>query len=315
MDISSVCILGGSGFVGRAIADELARAAIRMRIVSRSRPRAAPLTVFPMAEVAIADVHDPEALRRCFEGCDAVVNLVGILHESRHQTFARCHEELPRKVVEACRATGVRHLLHMSALATAPDAPSRYLRSKAQGEAAVREAGAVLPFTIFRPSVIFGEGDHFLNLFAGMLRWFPVIPLAGARARFAPVWVEDVARCFAIALGNPRAFGQTYELCGPRAYTLGELVAVVGNITGHRRPVMPLPDAIAGLQAAVLERLPGKLMTRDNLRSMAVDNVCAGGFPELFGFQPSPIEAVAPGYLSGSVSRSRYPRFRAFAGR
>ena len=315
MDISTVCILGGSGFVGQAIADELAQRGMRMRIVSRSRPRAMPLLVFPTAEVVVADVHDPAALRRCFEDVDAVVNLVGILHETRHQTFARCHEELPCKVAEACSASGVRHLLHMSALGVSPDAPSRYLRSKAAGEKAVREASAVLPSTIFRPSVVFGERDRFLNLFAGMLRFLPVIPLAAADARFQPIWVEDVARCFALALGDKRAFGQTYELGGPRVYTLAELVKLVGEITGHRRPVLPLPGPFAVLQAAILERMPGRPMTRDNLASMRVDNVCAGGFPEIFGFQPSPIEAVVPQYLASAASRLRYSRFRSYAGR
>ena len=315
MDISSVCVLGGSGFVGQAVADELAQRGIAMRIVSRSRPRAMPLTVFPTAEVRVADVHDAQALARCFDGVDAVVNLVGILHETRRQSFEACHAQLPRKVVEACRATGVRHLLHMSALGASADGPSKYLRSKAAGEAAVREGAGIVPFTIFRPSVIFGEHDRFLNLFATLVRLFPAIPLAAAGARFQPVWVEDVARCFATALGNPRCFGQTYELGGPKVYTLAELVRLVSATLGRRRAVVPLPGPLAGLQAFVMERLPGKLMTRDNLASMRVDNVAAGDFPAVFGFQPSPIEAIVPEYLRGSAARARYPRYRSFAGR
>jgi uncharacterized protein YbjT (DUF2867 family) len=315
MDITSVCIVGGSGFVGRALAEQLSAQAIGVRIVTRSRPRAMGLTVLPTVELAIADVHDTAALARCFENMDAVVNLVGILNESRAQTFQSCHVELPRKVAEACHSAGVRQLVHMSALGAADPAPSAYLRSKAAGESAVRAAAGPLPVTIFRPSVIFGPGDRFLNRFALLMRLSPVFPLAGAGARFQPIWVEDVARCIAAAIGDARAFGATYELCGPRAYTLEELVRAVAAILGIRRTVLPLGGALASLQAAVLERLPGKLLTRDNLRSMSVDCVCAGEFPAIFGFQPAPLEAVVPEYLAATSARARYPRYRHHAGR
>ena len=315
MDIESACILGGTGFVGRAVADHLYSRGMRLRIVTRSRPRAMPLTVIPTAEVWVADSHDTAALARAFEGMDVVVNLVGILHETRHQTFRACHAELPRKVAEACRSAGVRHLLHMSALGAGPEAPSRYQRTKAEGEAAVRAAAGELQWTIFRPSVIFGEGDAFLNLFAKLVRWFPLVPLAGAHARFQPVWVEDVARAFAASAGNPDAFGRTFELCGPKAYTLRELVERVGATTGHAPRVMPLPGALARLQAAVLERLPGKLMTRDNLASMSVDNVCGCPFPEALGFAPAALEAVMPEYLAATAARARYAGYRHHAGR
>ena len=315
MEISSVCILGGSGFVGRAIAEQLSPLGIRTRVVTRNGPKAMPLTVLPTVEVEVADVHDPGALRACFENMDAVVNLVGILHEDGAQTFRRVHSELPRQVADACRASGVQHLLHMSALGASKEGPSDYLRSKAEGEAAVREAAGTMPVTIFRPSVIFGENDRFLNMFAELVRWFPVIPLAGADARFQPVWVEDVARCFAGALGNGRAHGETYELCGPKAYTLAELVDFVAHTLGRRPRVMGLPGGLARMQAMVLERLPGKVMTRDNLLSMSKDNVCSCEFPAIFGFRPSPLEAVVPEYLAHTTARGRYARYRHYAGR
>ena len=309
MRISNVCLLGGTGFVGRAIADHLASSGVRLRIVTRLTQRAAPLRVLPTAEIVTADCHDPAQLRACFDNMDAVINLVGVLHESGRDTFQRCHAELPRKVVEACHAAGVQHLLHMSALGSSDDAPSAYLRSKAAGEAAVRASAGITPFTIFRPSVIFGEHDRFLNMLATLTR-FPVIPLAGARARFQPVWVEDVARCFATALGNAGCFNQSYELCGPKVYTLEELVRLVGTTLGRRTRIFALPGALARMQAFTLEHLPGKLMTRDNLRSMSRDNVSGAPFPEVFGFQPSPLEAVVPEYLSGTAARARYPRYR-----
>jgi uncharacterized protein YbjT (DUF2867 family) len=315
MEIESACILGGTGFVGRAVAEHLFGRGMRVRVVTRSRPRAMPLTVIPTVEVMVGDAHDEATLARAFEDMDAVVNLVGILHETPRQTFQACHAELPRKVVQACRSAGVRHLLHMSALGASVQAPSAYQRSKAEGEAAVRAAATDLRWTILRPSVVFGQDDAFLNRFAAMLRWFPALPLAGATARFQPVWVEDVARCFAAAAGNPACFGQAYELCGPQAYTLRELVELVAAAMGRQARVVPLPGALGRLQALALEHLPGKLMTRDNLRSMSVDNVCACPFPPVFGFAPSAIEAVLPEYLASTASRSRYPGYRVHAGR
>lgn len=315
MRISSVCIVGGSGFVGRAVADHLCERGLRVRVLTRSRPRAMAVAVLPTAEIQVADPHDVAALTRAFDNMEAVVNLVGILHEAGGRTFRGCHVELPRKVVQACHAAGVEHLLHMSALGASPTGPSAYLRSKGEGEGAVRAGAGILPVTIFRPSVIFGEGDRFLNLFAKLVRFMPVVPLAGAHARFQPIWVEDVARCFAGALGNARAHGETYELCGPKAYTLAELVEYVVHTLGRRPRIMGLPGGIARMQAMVLERLPGKVMTRDNLLSLTKDNVCACEFPALFGFKPSPLEAVVPEYLVHTTARGRYARYRHYAGR
>jgi NADH dehydrogenase len=315
MDISSVCIVGGSGFVGRAIADHLSTAGTRVRVITRSRPRAMPLAVLPTVEVVVADPHDTASLARCFDDMDAVVNLVGILHEGGGQTFERCHVELPRKVAEACHSAGVQQLLHMSALGASETGPSKYQRSKGAGERALRRAAEGLPVTIFRPSVILGEGDQFINTFATLTRFFPVIPLAGARTRFQPIWVEDVARCFVDALGNSRAFGQTFELCGPKQYTLEELVRYVAKTLGRRTRIIPLGGAAASLQAFMLEWVPGKPMTRDNLASMKVDNICSQPFPAFFGFKPSPLEVVVPEYLAPATARARYARFRHDAGR
>jgi uncharacterized protein YbjT (DUF2867 family) len=315
MDIESVCIMGGTGFVGRSIAEQAVSQGLRVRVITRSEPRARPLLVLPTLETMVADPNDEKSLERCLENMDAVVNLAGILHERSGATFESVHVQLPRKVAKACRAAGVRRFLHMSALGAAADGPSEYLRSKARGEAAVRETAAALPTTIFRPSVIFGEHDNFLNLLAQLVRFFPVIPLAKARARFQPIWVEDVARCFVASLEDSRTWGQAYDLCGGKAYTLEEMVRFVANLL-HRKPLIAaLPDSLAALQAFVFEHLPGKLLTRDNLRSMSVDNVCSAGFPEIFCFEPSALETVAAEYLAGTSTRARYQRFRNYAGR
>jgi NADH dehydrogenase len=315
VDIGAICILGGSGFVGRSIADQACARGLRVRVLSRSRTRTRPLTVLPTVEIMVGDPRDEATLGRALEGMDAAVNLVGILHEGAGRSFSAVHAELARKVVRACQASGVGQLLHMSALGAAEDAPSAYLRSKAGGEAAVREAVDAPHWTIFRPSVVFGQDDRFLNLFATLVRLFSVIPLGAAHARFRPIWVEDVARCFVRALGDARVSGRSYDLCGPRAYSLGELVEFVARTLGRRRWIVPLPDALARMQAAVLEHLPGQLMTRDNLRSMSVDNVCTGAFPEVFGFAPAALEAVVPEYLADVSARARYARFRDHAGR
>jgi NADH dehydrogenase len=307
MSIRNVLVLGGAGFLGRHIARQLAAHGVQVRVPTRNRERAKDLILLPTVEVVQADIADEATLARMVRGCDAVVNLVGILHGD----FARAHVELPRRVVAACKQWGVQRLLHVSALKAAPQAPSVYLRSKAEGEALIRAAqGERLQTTILQPSVIFGQDDHFLNLFASLARLLPVIVLASPQARFQPVHVNDVARAAMAALDDPRTYGQTYPLCGPRVYTLRELVEYVVRTLGLRRLVIGLGPSLSLLQARVLEHLPGKLMTRDNVRSMQVDNVCDCPFPEVFGFEPSPMEAVVPMYLAGVTPRSRYRWFR-----
>jgi NADH dehydrogenase len=315
MEVSSVCIVGGTGYVGRSVADHACARGLRVRVLTRYRPKAAKLIVLPTVEVEVANPHDEASLARAFEDMDTVINLVGILHPPRGQTFGEVHAELPRKIARACHAAGVLHLVHMSALGASENGPSDYLRSKAKGEAALRQDAGILPYTIFRPSVIFGEDDRFLNLFAKLARLFPVLPLAGANTRFQPIWVEDVARCFVAALGDVRTFGRTYELCGPKAYTLAELARFAAGASGHPRRVVALPAALGKLQAFIFEHLPGKLMTRDNLRSMSVDNVCSSPFPAEFGFEPATLEAVATQYLAGTTTRGRYNQYRHSAGR
>jgi NADH dehydrogenase len=307
MIIRSVLVLGGSGFLGRHIVRKLAAQGIEVRVPTRNRERAKELILLPTVDVVKTDIHDVAALERLVSQAQAVINLVGILHGD----FQRVHVELPRRVMEACRSHGVKRLVHVSSLAAATDAPSAYLRSKGEAERLVRSAEAEgLQTTVFRPSVIFGQEDHFLNLFARLARVLPVIVLASPNARFQPVHVDDVARAVSAALADARTFGRSYDLCGPRVYTLRELTEYVVRVAGLRRVIIGLNRPLSMLQAMVLEHLPGKLLTRDNVRSMQVDNVCACAFPEVFGFAPTPLEAVAPLYLSGATPRARYRWFR-----
>lgn len=285
-------LIGGTGFLGGAIARRLAKADFALTLPTRRRERAKHLAMLPTAEVVEADVHDAAALARLLAGQDAVISLVGILRGD----FQRCHVELPGKIARAAAAAGVPRLLHVSALAAAPAAPSEYLRSKAAGETALKAAYPAA--TIFQPSVIFGQGDSFLTLFAGLLRLAPVVPLACADARFQPVWVEDVAAAVVTSLARPESRGQTYPLCGPRAYTLRELVAYVGRVSGHPRPILGLPLPLSYLQAFMMEFVPNGPMTRDNVRSMQVPSVCPAGCTLPFDLTATPLEAVAPGYLA-----------------
>jgi NADH dehydrogenase len=308
MEITTVCILGGGGFIGRHVCHALAAAGYRIRVATRDRERAKEqLILLPTVDVTPANIHDPAQLAAFVRGADAVINLVGVLHDGRgNRSFQAAHVELARKVVAACRESGIGRLLHMSALASARDAPSRYLRTKGEAEAIVRESG--LAWTLYRPSVVFGPGDSFLNLFATVLRFSPVVALACPGARFQPVFVEDVAAAFVKGLADLGSFGKSYDLCGPRVYTLRELVEYVGTVTGRRRPVVGLNDALSYCQALAMELLPVKLMTRDNYYSMKVDNVCGCDFP--FGIAPAALEAVAPSYLGRRTPRARYQEFR-----
>jgi uncharacterized protein YbjT (DUF2867 family) len=311
MKVETVCVIGGSGFVGSHVVRQLAARGIRVRVPTRRRERAKALLVLPTVDVVNADVHDPATLDHLVAGTDAVISLAGILHEGRAGEFARVHTELPRKIVDACRGRGVRRLLHVSALKAAHDAPSEYLRSKAGGEQQIRVAQASgMRTTIFRPSVIFGREDRFLNLFARLAHVLPVIALARPKARFQPVYVEDVARAMVESLELSGTYDESYDLCGPAVYTLQELVEYVCKLLQMERLIVPLNDQMSYMQAWLMEWLPVKLMSRDNYYSMKVDSVCDCAFPDVFGFRPSPLQAVVPLYLADNTPRSRYRWFR-----
>lgn len=312
MQIDNVCVIGGSGFVGRHLCRQLVARGIRVVVPTRDRERAKPLILLPTLSVVEADVHDPAALARVVAGCDAVINLVGVLHNGGGtRSFRAAHVELVRNVVEACRSSGVNRLLQMSALGAAADGPSAYLRSKGEAERIVLESG--LDVTVFRPSVIFGPEDSFLNLFAGLARMLPVLVLARPDARFQPVYAGDVAAAFVHALTDVVTRGRSYDLCGPRRYTLRELVAWTARAIGCSRPIIGLNRTLSYCQAFAMELLPVKLMTRDNLRSMDIDSVCDCPFP--FGIQPQALEALAPEWLADDTPRARYGRLRSRAGR
>jgi NADH dehydrogenase len=316
MLVKNVCVLGGSGFVGRHIVHLLSERGCDVRVPTRSYEGARHLTVLPTVTLAEANVHDPDQLVRQFAGMDAVINLVGILHERRPGDFQKAHVELPRKVVAACRASGVKRLLHMSALGGSLTGLSNYQRTKGEGENLVLAAhGEDLRVTVFRPAVIFGREDSFLNMFARLLKRLPVLPLGSPNTRFQPVYVEDVARAYAASIDNPATFGQRYELCGPRVYTLKELVEFVARTCGYRRLIIPLNDRLSYWQARLMEFSPVRVLTRDNYLTLKTDAVCQSGAPAAFGIAPTALEAVAPEWLADRTPRARYRLLRYRAGR
>lgn len=298
----NVCLLGGSGFVGTELVQRLVRAGHWVRVATRNIAHAERLRVLATAELRVANVHEPRILSQLFLNCDAVINLVGILNESGRSTFDAVHRALPAKVMAAAHNAGVRRVLHMSALGAAVDAPSRYLRSKAAGEAELRAIShAELPHiavTIFRPSVIFGQYDSLTNRFAQLLRLSAgVLPLARADARFAPVSVFDVAAAFERALEDPAARGATYELCGPAVMTLEEIVRLTARTAALPCHILALPNFIGRLQGALMGLLPGKPFSLDNFRSLSIDCVCRENGCAALGIRPQSMLAVLPGYL------------------
>jgi len=315
MLIRKICILGGTGFVGRVLANRLVRDDIRLRILTRNRERNKDdLILLPRTELVETDVHNPENLKQQFANCDAVINLVGILNERGRdgRGFRHVHVDLTRKVIEACRANGIRRLLHMSALhADAERGPSHYLRTKGEAEDLAHLASDCgIKVTSFRPSVIFGTHDSFFNRFAALLRLTWVFPLACHGARFAPVHVGDVAEAMTRTLTDPSSYGRRYHLCGPHVYTLEELVCYTACCIGVKRWIIPLNDILSRIQAAVFDFVPGKPFSTDNYLSAKIDSVCDHNDLAKLGITPVPIEAVVPQYLSNRFQRARYYQMR-----
>ena len=317
--MKKVLIFGGTGFVGTQLCEKLNELSFRITVATRRSDHARHLQLLPLLDVLEIDLHDSAALTALVAGHDAVVNLIAILHGSE-EAFHKVHVKWPLELVRACKAAGVRRLVHISALGASLDSASKYQRSKARGEAALLGSG--LDVTALRPSVIFGADDKFLNTFARLQQVLPVIPLAGSQARFQPVWVEDVASAVVRCLRDTTTIGQIYEACGPQVFTLKELVQLAGRYAGvnhgRGRPVVGLPDALARLQAFFMELAPGDpLLSRDNLDAMKTDNVASGKLPGLqaLGITPASLEAIGPSYLGARGLRSGLMTKRKTAGR
>ncbi|TNF96001.1 MAG: complex I NDUFA9 subunit family protein [Gammaproteobacteria bacterium] len=316
--IHHICILGGTGFVGQSLVARLAKTGRTITVLTRRPERHRSLQVNPGVKLIKADIHDEETLVKHFRPADAVINLVGILAESRRHSFYNVHFELARKVMQSCWKADVTRLLHMSALnADAGRGASMYLHTKGEAEDMLHvDAGDDLHVTRFRPSVIYGSNDSFFNRFASLLRLSPVVfPLACPKTRFAPVYVEDVAEAFVATLEDKSSFGQRYDLCGPQSYTLNELVTMTAEYIGSNSLIIPLGNFFSQLQAFFLGMLPGKPFTLDNYHTLQFDSVCEENGLIQLGIQPAPLEVVVPRYLGRSFQRAKYDEFRKLANR
>ncbi len=320
MDIKKVLLLGGSGFVGTYVANRLSQRGIEVTVPTRRRERTKALIMQPGIDMPEADIRCEKTLGELMRGHDAVINLVGILHSRDvvlpySRDFAEAHVELPKKILAACKASGIRRLVHMSALNADPKGPSEYLRSKGDGEAVVLAAQGDLDVTVFRPSVIFGLGDSFLTKFAAILKKAPFFPLGFGQARFQPVWAADVADALVDSLNDSASYGQTYELVGPRTYTLRELVDYARELTGSNATVVPLSEGWAYLQAGLMWLAPNPMLSPDNLRSMQVDSVASAGGKQPVNWRPTALEAIAPSYIALNTPKGKLDSFRFRAGR
>jgi NADH dehydrogenase len=316
MRLLSIAVLGGTGFLGSRLVARLIKDGHQVTVLSRDREQHKHLLVLPGLRLENCDVYQEAQLSERFRGHEVVINLVGILNERGFggAGFRRTHTELTQHVLKACRSAGVTRLLQMSALKAAVDAPSYYLRSKGEAEKLIREQTSV-DWTIFQPSVMFGPGDSFLNRFARLLAAIPLaLPLARPNARLQPVLVDDVVDAIVRCLHGAASSRQTYQLGGPRIYTLREIVELVAKLTG-RRAIFGLPDVLARIQALIMDFVPGRPFSTDNYKSLKIDSVCSeDGFARL-GIKPQSMVASARHLLGGQEDNARLSQNRAAAGR
>jgi len=273
-----ILLIGGNGFVGRVIATQLQLAGYSVLIPTGHLAAARELRMLPKVHVEDADIHDFDELQSLCGRIDkngAVINLVGVLHDKPAQPYGKvfkaAHVDLPKNIITAMQLHGLKRYLHMSALGAYSNGPSMYQRSKGDGEAAVKASN--LDWTIFRPSVIFGAQDQFINLFSKLTKLFPAMPLANHQAKFQPVSVDDVASAFVKSLSMPQTIHQSYDLVGPTVYTMKEIVEFGARRVKTSCAIIPVPAFVGYLQALAFEFLPGPtLMSRDNIASMQLPN-------------------------------------------
>jgi len=292
-----ICIIGGSGFVGRAIT-HAARSEGHEVIIGCRHPEKARDLQVAGARLTRVDVTSGFGLDRAVARADCVINLVGLLFEKGSQTFAAAHIRGTEHILATCTRAGVQQYLHMSALGADADSPSKYAQTKAKAETAVKQSK--LDYTIFRPSIIFGAGDSFFNKFKQMTALVPVLPVIAGETRFQPVWVEDVARAFIACIGNRHVKGKVFELGGPEVFTFRELLELMLRLLDRRQMLVSVPKPVARGMAAIMQFLPTPPLTPDQLKLLQRDNVVAGAtFPPIFG-KPSSVSEVLPTYIGGS---------------
>ncbi|MFI4963411.1 MAG: complex I NDUFA9 subunit family protein [Legionellales bacterium] len=312
MKQTTIGILGGTGFVGQHLCNILANYPYDLRVFTRRPDLNRDLTVLPNLTLITANVNDPKQLAEGLKGCDVVINLVGILNQTRKNTFKKVHVELVKSLISICQQQGVQRLLHISALNANPNAPSEYLRTKGEAEQLLNQAnGLHFHSTIFRPSVIFGPGDNFFNKFALLLKLSPgVMVLPCANSIYAPVFVDDVVQAIVASLNSKRTFGQTYPLCGPEVFSLKELVKITAYTLNKKCWIIGLGPKLSKLAAQILQYFPGKPLTPDNVLSASIPSVTQTSLPEFFNIEPLSIHSVLPQYLGPDALQDPFASFR-----
>ena len=307
---SVVTVFGGSGFLGRHTVQALARAGYRLRVAVRHPNLAGylpPMGTVGQIQLLKCNVLNKEAVARAVQGSEAVVNLVGILYPAGGQTYEGIHVTAPTIIGKAAKAAGVKSVVHVTTTGISTESESRYSRSKAEGEEALRHEFP--DATILKPSIVFGPEDNFFNKFANLARFVPALPLiGGGHTKFQPVCVTDVADAVAYCVREGATHGKTYELGGPNVYSFKQMLEVVLRVTGRRRALIPVPFFLASIKAMFLQFLPGKLLTPDQVTFLKTDNVVAPGaltFADL-GIIPDSLEAVLPSYLWRFRARGQY---------
>ncbi len=310
MNNLNVCILGGSGFVGHSIIAKLSPKVKHITVLTRRLETNRDLLVIPNISVIEVNLFKENSLNKHFEQADIVINLIGIINENltKNATFRKIHVDLTQKVLSACANTNVQRLLHMSALnANASSGNSIYLRTKGEAENMAHTfTNAGLTVTSFRPSVIFGENDNFLNRFSSMLNVYPFIPLACPKSKFSPVYVGDVADAFINAITDTGTQGKRIELVGPKSYNLLDLVLYVKRLKKSSKWIMPLPNGLSKVMASILQYMPGKPFTPDNYKSLQIDSM---GSPDTVACKTS-IESIVPAYIGDNNEQTKLQHYR-----
>lgn len=314
-----VCLLGGTGFVGKHLVHRLLELGWTVRILTRRREQHRDLLVIPQLELISVNIYDQEQLNAQLAQCEVVINLIGILNEIGNDGagFRKAHVELTQKIITACQQNQIQRLLHMSALnADAKQGTSHYLRTKGEAEDLVH-AVPDLAVTSFRPSVIFGEDDSFFNRFARLLRLpSPIFLLPSGQTRFAPIWVNDVIEAMILTIDATQHYGQRYNLCGPSIYTLQELVAYTAKLIGVNRKIISLGEQKSYPIARIMEFIPGKPYSIDNYHSSRVDSICGeNNHLQQLGITPHTIEAIMPQHFKATTVKSLYSSWRGQARR
>ncbi len=293
-----ILVTGGTGFVGKAVVKKLLEQNQQVCVLSRSAEH---MPVNAYLEAVNASILDFDSVKKAVQGCDTIIHLIGIIRESRGQTFEKIHVQGTQNVIQAAKEAGIRKIIHMSALGARPDAVSRYHKTKWKAEELVRSSG--IPFVIFKPSIVFGKEDEFINLFAKMIGSFPgiigFVPVIGSgQNKFQPIWVENVAACFVKAALECRMINKEYVLAGPEIYTYDELLDVIMDILKKKRIKLHFPLGLMRMAARVLEKLPEQLINQDQVIMMEENNIGDNSdMKKNFSLEPAELKMVLSSYL------------------